>query len=95
MKYMVKLLGRKAVDEINMPHPHTRNNNIHLATRGPNFARTALKGVRVVHYSTSEPILVYKLMNTLVEVEFTNGAKYGNDYSHEEEYHQLEGEVIN
>lgn len=44
VKYMEKVLGRKALEEMNMPHPHIMNSSIHLATVGPNFCRTALKG---------------------------------------------------
>jgi hypothetical protein len=44
MKHMAKELGRKALEEMNMPHPHTLNTSIHLAILGPNLCSTALWG---------------------------------------------------
>ncbi len=39
---MANELGRKAVEEMYIPQLTQRNSNIQLATRGPNFVKTAL-----------------------------------------------------
>ncbi len=42
VRYMEKLEGRKAVEEMYMPHPHTMKTSNHRATPPPYLDNTAL-----------------------------------------------------